>query len=90
MYHHNNLAVSRRLMKEVGKMSLFDLAGSECDKDTTSSDRLQQCIRVLGRGDSCHVPFRGSTLTKVLRDLFNGDKSKVCMITMVSPTYSNV
>jgi kinesin family protein 2/24 len=103
--NHNNPAVLRRLMKEVGKMSLIDLAGSERGKDTASGDRLQrmegseinksllalkECIRALGRGDGSHVPFRGSTLTKVLRDSFIGDKSKVCMIAMVSPTHSDV
>ena len=103
--NHNNPAVPRRLVKEVGKMSLIDLAGSERGKDTASGDRLQrmegseinksllalkECIRALGRGDGSHVPFRGSTLTKVLRDSFIGDKSKVCMIAMVSPTHSDV
>ncbi|CAF2598049.1 unnamed protein product [Rotaria sp. Silwood2] len=103
--NHNNPAVPRRLMKEVGKMSLIDLAGSERGKDTASGDRLQrmegseinksllalkECIRALGRGGGSHVPFRGSTLTKVLRDSFIGDKSKVCMIAMVSPTHSDV
>ncbi|CAF4150122.1 unnamed protein product [Rotaria socialis] len=103
--NHNNPAVPRRIVKEVGKMSLIDLAGSERGKDTASGDRLQrmegseinksllalkECIRALGRGDGSHVPFRGSTLTKVLRDSFIGDKSKVCMIAMVSPTHSDV
>jgi kinesin family protein 2/24 len=103
--NHNNPAVLRRAVKEVGKMSLIDLAGSERGKDTASGDRLQrmegseinksllalkECIRALGRGDGSHVPFRGSTLTKVLRDSFIGDKSKVCMIAMVSPTHSDV
>ena len=103
--NNNNPAVPRRLIKEVGKMSLIDLAGSERGKDTASGDRLQrmegseinksllalkECIRALGRGDGSHVPFRGSTLTKVLRDSFIGDKSKVCMIAMVSPTHSDV
>jgi len=103
--NHNNPAAPRRIVKEVGKMSLIDLAGSERGKDTASGDRLQrmegseinksllalkECIRALGRGDGSHVPFRGSTLTKVLRDSFIGDKSKVCMIAMVSPTHSDV
>ena len=101
----NTPAAPRRLVKEVGKMSLIDLAGSERGKDTASGDRtqrmegseinksllaLKECIRALGRGDGAHVPFRGSTLTKVLRDSFIGDKSKVCMIAMVSPTHSDV
>ncbi len=40
--NHNNPAVHRRFMKEVGKMSLIDLAGSERGKDTASGDRLQR------------------------------------------------
>ncbi|CAF1416977.1 unnamed protein product, partial [Adineta ricciae] len=38
---YNNPAVPRRVMKEVGKMSLIDLAGSERSKDATNGDRLQ-------------------------------------------------
>jgi len=51
---------------------------------------LKECIRALGRGEGVHVPFRGSTLTKVLRDSFIGEKSKVCMIAMISPTHQDV
>jgi kinesin family protein 2/24 len=83
----------------------LDLAGSERCKDTASGDRLQRMegskinkpllglkefIGALGRGNGSHVRFRGSTLTKVLRDSFIGDESKVCMIAMVSPTHYDV
>lgn len=103
--NNNNPAVPRRLTKEVGKMSLIDLAGSERGKDTASGDRVQrmegseinksllalkECIRALGRSDGNHVSFRGSTLTRAPRASFIGDKSKVCMIAMVSPTHSDV
>lgn len=82
-----------------GKFSLIDLAGNERGADTSKSNRqtriegadinksllaLKECIRALGKKGS-HCPFRGSKLTQVLRDSFIGEKSRTCMIALISP-----
>jgi hypothetical protein len=83
-------------------MSLIDLAGSNEEKIqpaviifsvleiNKSLLSLKECFRALGHGDGSHIPFRSSTLTKILHDSFIDDKSKFCMIAMVLPTHSDV
>ncbi len=90
-----------REMKEFGKMSFIDLAGSERGADTIDQNKqtrldgaeinksllaLKECIRALDL-EKKHLPFRGSKLTQVLKDSFTGD-SKTTMIANVSPANS--
>uniref|UniRef100_A0A2M4AKW6 Kinesin-like protein n=4 Tax=Anopheles TaxID=7164 RepID=A0A2M4AKW6_9DIPT len=54
---------------------------------------LKECIRALhlpyrGRKKT-RLPFRSSTLTRVLRDSFIGEKSRTCMIAMIAPGMSS-
>ncbi|CAB3387065.1 Hypothetical predicted protein [Cloeon dipterum] len=86
-----------------GKFSLIDLAGNERGADTSSANRqtrmegaeinksllaLKECIRALGK-KGAHLPFRASKLTLVLRDSFIGERSRTCMIAMLSPGLSS-
>ena len=83
------------------RMSFIDLAGSERGADTTDNNKqtrtegaeinksllaLKECIRALDL-EKKHTPFRGSQLTKVLRDSFTGN-SRTTMIANVSPSSS--
>ncbi|KAK2860309.1 hypothetical protein Q7C36_004475 [Tachysurus vachellii] len=83
-----------------GKFSLVDLAGDERATDVSKDDwqtttninrsllALRECIRSLGEKRQ-HVPFRRSKLTQVLRDSLIGEKSRMCMIAMISPGLSS-
>jgi kinesin family member 2/24 len=91
--------------KTIGKLRLVDLAGSERAQDCISNNRqrriegaeinksllaLKECIRALRKGPDAHVPYRGSKLTLVLRDSFEGsDDKKVLMIACISPGHSS-
>lgn len=88
-------------LKEHGKVSFIDLAGSERGADhSLDQDRqtrmdgaeinksllaLKECIRALDQ-QLDHTPFRGSKLTQVLKDSFVGSNCRTVMIANVSPT----
>merc|ERR1719300_236163 len=85
------------------KMSLVDLAGSESVRKTQASgERLAEANNInrgllaLGNciSDICtgkgHIPFRNSTLTKVLKDSLEGQGCWTSMISCVSPSESDL
>jgi hypothetical protein len=89
--------------KELGRLSLIDLAGSERGADTKSHNRqrrmegaeinksllaLKECIRAID-SNSSHIPYRASKLTLVLKDSFTRQKSRTVMIATVSPAASS-
>ncbi|RVE47846.1 hypothetical protein evm_007477 [Chilo suppressalis] len=63
--------------------------GMESAEINKSLLALKECIRALGMKGNNHLPFRVSKLTQVLRDSFIGDKSRTCMIAMISPAMSS-
>ncbi|XP_067136206.1 kinesin-like protein KIF12 [Centruroides vittatus] len=88
-----------------GKLSLVDLAGSEKTKKTNSqgdvlkeANNINKSLLVLGNCISAlsdpkkrngHIPYRDSTLTKLLADSMSGS-GMALMIACVSPHKSNV
>ncbi|KPA73137.1 putative MCAK-like kinesin [Leptomonas pyrrhocoris] len=92
----------RKSLRQCGKFTFIDLAGSERGADTVDCARhtrlegaeinksllaLKECIRFLDQNRR-HVPFRGSKLTEVLRDSFVGN-CRTVMIGAVSPSNNN-
>ena len=84
-------------------IKILDLAGSEKAKNSIFVDKptfkenaeinksimaLKECIRAVKKNDN-HIPYRGSKLTKLLKDSFNKN-SKTYVIATVSPEKSNV
>lgn len=82
----------------IGKLSLIDLAGSErattntgirlkeSSKINCSLLALSNCINALCVGNAQYIPFRGSKLTRLLKDSLGGNCKTVCL-SCVSPSY---
>jgi len=96
------LSIKQPNGKTYGKLSFIDLAGNERGADTFDNIKqtrmdgaeinksllaLKECIRALDQNKG-HTPFRGSKLTMVLKDSFQGNKCKTVMIANVSPVLS--
>ncbi|XP_075744834.1 kinesin-like protein KIF12 isoform X2 [Rhipicephalus microplus] len=91
-------------IRRQGKLSLVDLAGSEKTKKTRSrgntfveANNINKSLLVLGNCISCladskrrtgHIPYRDSTLTKLLADSLGGT-GMALIIACVSPSASN-
>ncbi|XP_065839582.1 uncharacterized protein [Oscarella lobularis] len=82
----------------IGKLNLVDLAGSERLKSTEAEgSRLQEAIKInaslsafgkvilaLTSSGKQHIPYRDSTLTRILQDSLGGN-CKTTLITTVTP-----
>ncbi|XP_068708780.1 uncharacterized protein [Montipora foliosa] len=86
-----------------GRIYLCDLAGSErlkktmaegerlCEAQHINSSLLElgNVIQALAEGKKTHVPFRNSTLTRLLQESLGGN-CKTSLVVCVSPTMSDV
>lgn len=95
---------STNFIRRHGKLSLVDLAGSEKTKKTNSkgetlkeANNINKSLLVLGncisaladpRKRNGHIPYRDSTLTKLLADSFGGS-GMALMIACISPSRAN-
>jgi len=97
-------AVYQLLLPGKGSFMMIDLAGNEGNVETFHHDKEQMaeaaeinaslmavssCLRARAVGQS-HVPYRESTLTRVLRDAFTEDSSSLAMLACVSPACSHL
>ena len=86
-----DLAGSERAQETQSNNRQRRAEGAEINKSLLA---LKECIRALDEkktNPDTHVPFRASKLTHVLRDSFvsRSDKSKIIMISCVSPTFTS-
>ncbi|KAM0948208.1 putative plus-end-directed kinesin ATPase [Dioscorea sansibarensis] len=85
-------------MIRCGKLNLVDLAGSENisrsgarESRAREAGEINKSLLTLGRiinalvEHSCHIPYRDSKLTRLLRDSLGG-KTKTCIIATISPS----
>ena len=92
-------AVCQIKMKGSGILKLIDLAGSERRHDSmyhdsqrqketaeinTSLWALKECIRARANKAS-RIPYRSSTLTRILRQSLERDDAKLCVIGCIAP-----
>lgn len=85
-----------------GRITFVDLAGSERASDTAEMNfktrqegaeinksllALKECIRAMSLRKR-HIPFRGSKLTRILRESFVG-RCHTCVIATISPCQSD-
>ena len=86
-----DLAGSERAQETQSNNRQRRAEGAEINKSLLA---LKECIRALDEkktNPDTHVPFRASKLTHVLRDSFvsKSDKSKIIMISCISPNYTS-
>ena len=97
-------AVYCLLLPGGGRLTMIDLAGSEAAQETLfhtkqhmmqakeinkSLATLRACLRARATG-AAHVPFRESTLTRVLKDALTNPAAATALVACVSPACSHL
>eukprot|EP00593_Proboscia_inermis_P008361 CAMPEP_0171300856 /NCGR_PEP_ID=MMETSP0816-20121228/9852_1 /TAXON_ID=420281 /ORGANISM="Proboscia inermis, Strain CCAP1064/1" /LENGTH=568 /DNA_ID=CAMNT_0011777859 /DNA_START=232 /DNA_END=1938 /DNA_ORIENTATION=+ len=97
-------AVYSVTLAEGGSFMMIDLAGNEANAESAGHDKermaeaaeinaslmaVNSCLRARATGAS-HVPYRDSTLTRVLRNALTQADSQVAMLVCVSPACSHL
>ncbi|KMZ62966.1 Kinesin-related protein-like [Zostera marina] len=98
MIHVKEPVMGDEELIKYGRLNLVDLAGSENVSRSGSREgrareagEVNKSLLTLGRvitalvEHSCHIPFRDSKLTRLLRESLGG-KTKTCIIATISPS----
>ncbi|RKP16047.1 P-loop containing nucleoside triphosphate hydrolase protein [Rozella allomycis CSF55] len=80
-------AVNGDTLIKAEKLHLVDLAGSERQSKTGQLER-DNSISALIDGESAHIPYRDSKLTRLLQASLGGNANTLMMTTLSPPGYN--
>uniref|UniRef100_A0A0N4Z4N2 Kinesin motor domain-containing protein n=1 Tax=Parastrongyloides trichosuri TaxID=131310 RepID=A0A0N4Z4N2_PARTI len=86
------LIKNRKIVSKLNIVDLVEIINVHRNKKRHKKDNslivLKECFNKMTVTSFEKFPFQNSTLTRCLRDAFIGDKSKICVISTISPAIS--